>query len=273
MGKKKNKTKNSTNDKEHYVEKILDKRLDPNGKVEYLVKWYKSDINTWDPIENCNNCTGMIQDFERLTRSSRKETRRNSTSNESLHSTTESQIVNDNSRSRILDLQMRKLLDRLFKLCEKNLEVLTFAESKGFSDVYRQRKLEYETLNSKFLDIADYETIKTFYDDTNDSRIRIDDFELELYSKLSSKEMLENSKQHSVKLPKIQFRELDTDNVSLWFAQLELQFQAFGIKDSSSKFILLSGILKDDQALTISSITLNSADYENPYEDSFGESI
>ena len=38
----------------HMVEKILDKRVAPNGSEEYLIKWqgYSDAHNTWEPEEN-----------------------------------------------------------------------------------------------------------------------------------------------------------------------------------------------------------------------------
>merc|ERR1712218_487924 len=53
-------------EEEYSVEKILDKRFDPNGKVEYLIKWkgYDDSDNTWEPIENIF-CDDLLEDFEK----------------------------------------------------------------------------------------------------------------------------------------------------------------------------------------------------------------
>lgn len=72
------------------VEKIVDKRITPEGKVEYYIKWrgyprYVCDIhlfnintffvysaeNTWEPEENCD-CPALIQKFEESRAKSKK---------------------------------------------------------------------------------------------------------------------------------------------------------------------------------------------------------
>ncbi|XP_004523310.1 chromobox protein homolog 3 [Ceratitis capitata] len=55
------------------VEKIVDKRITPEGKVEYYIKWrgYPSAENTWEPEENCD-CPALIQKFEESRAKSKK---------------------------------------------------------------------------------------------------------------------------------------------------------------------------------------------------------
>lgn len=52
-------------EEEYIVEKVVDKRLNKHGKVEYLLKWqnYPSSQNTWEPEEHLN-CPDLIAVFE-----------------------------------------------------------------------------------------------------------------------------------------------------------------------------------------------------------------
>ena len=114
---------------------------------------------------------------------------------------------------------------------------------------------------------------------TNESFVKetldyLDEFELSLsINALGQGDVTENitssnlNKTSTATMPKIKFRELDTENVVLWFAQLETQFQAYGIVDERRRFVLLSGLLKNEQSLIISNITLNPEKYEHLYSE------
>jgi len=53
-------------DEEYQVKNILEKRM-ISGKTHYLIKWkgYNTSENTWELIENLNNCARTLQHFER----------------------------------------------------------------------------------------------------------------------------------------------------------------------------------------------------------------
>ncbi|KAI9577063.1 hypothetical protein GQX74_014991 [Glossina fuscipes] len=67
------KNSNAVKETGFVVEKIVDKRITPDGKVEYFIKWrgYPSSENTWEPEENCD-CPAMIQKFEESRAKSKK---------------------------------------------------------------------------------------------------------------------------------------------------------------------------------------------------------
>lgn len=58
--------KDELGESEQYtVEKIVDKRYDAKGNVEYLLKWngYDDKDNTWEPVSNLE-CPKLIEAFE-----------------------------------------------------------------------------------------------------------------------------------------------------------------------------------------------------------------
>ncbi|CAO1343007.1 unnamed protein product [Diamesa hyperborea] len=55
----------SGSEEEYVVEKIVNRRVDKNGKIDYLLKWkgYDEAQNTWEPKDNLE-CPELIKEFE-----------------------------------------------------------------------------------------------------------------------------------------------------------------------------------------------------------------
>lgn len=67
--KKYNVDEEDEDDEEFVIEKVLDKRLDSDGQVEYFLKWkgYGDEDNTWEPLENfeSDRMKAMIVEYEK----------------------------------------------------------------------------------------------------------------------------------------------------------------------------------------------------------------
>ena len=173
-------------------------------------------------------------------------------------------------------VQIKERLDKLLLKCKKALTgVLTGQQVAVYLDSItdlqeRFVKLQLEALNcyqnsgmeeeAKDEEISSITTVATpFLQD-------IDAVILDLRLKLPSDTTVrKNVPENKTSLPKISIREFDTENPSLWFAELEQQFQAFNVSEETDMFILLCGKLGADQTLPITEVILHTNDYTKPY--------
>ncbi|GMS88224.1 hypothetical protein PENTCL1PPCAC_10399, partial [Pristionchus entomophagus] len=88
------------NGEEYTVEKILDKRVNKDGKVEYLIKWEGFSLNesTWEN-ENNASCPELIMEFERK----RKESAQKKKSRKSMEASTSKEDKDE-------DLKLQEIL-------------------------------------------------------------------------------------------------------------------------------------------------------------------
>jgi len=84
------------------VEKIVDKRLNKNGRPEYLVKWkgYSSADNSWEPESHVTNCRDTIKAFEAEQPKTKKSTDNGSSSSKNRQQTARSSRSSSNNQQR-----------------------------------------------------------------------------------------------------------------------------------------------------------------------------
>ena len=84
-------------------------------------------------------------------------------------------------------------------------------------------------------------------------------------SYLKSSLVKQEAEDRAVRLPKINFRDLDEESPVLWFYELELQFEAHNVEKEAHKFALLLGLLSRDQSFIIYSVTTKDPKHPKPY--------
>ena len=89
---------------DYIVERILDKRVYNNGKVEYLLKWkgYRDEDSTWEPRENLD-CKKLIEAFEREHGEKRPSSRRVAHKPKKMPTTKGVQYASEAELQRFLD--------------------------------------------------------------------------------------------------------------------------------------------------------------------------
>lgn len=90
---------------EYVVEKILEKRIMDDGRIEYYLKWrgFTDEFNTWEPEENLQ-CDDLIREFKRELKRKRSlgrfRNKKNKILRQRLPSVNEKVLPNKNSENK-----------------------------------------------------------------------------------------------------------------------------------------------------------------------------
>merc|ERR1712099_113034 len=128
-----NKFNMSSGDEEEYVvERVVDKRVGRNGKVEYLLKWkgYGDEDNTWEPKENLD-CEDMIEAFEkkRKEKTDKKKEAEKRKSGASADSSSKKKKGDDDSKPRGFDRNLDP--ERIIGATDSSGELMFLIKWKG----------------------------------------------------------------------------------------------------------------------------------------------
>lgn len=123
------------NNEEYIVEKIVGKRKNINGKVEYLLKWkgYPSSDNSWEPEEHLN-CPELIFAYEKTIDGPRQFKKRSKNSRiqnkTSRKLSSSSDTITDKSKSANRKMEVEQIVslktNNTFIVCEpvkRNLKI------------------------------------------------------------------------------------------------------------------------------------------------------
>ncbi|EMP36676.1 Chromodomain Y-like protein, partial [Chelonia mydas] len=110
------------------VERIVDKRKNKKGKIEYLVRWkgYESEDDTWEPEQHLVNCEEYIHEFNRRHNEKQKEstlTRTNRTSpnnaRKQISRSTNSSFSKTSPKSLVIGKDQESKNNQLFTATQK----------------------------------------------------------------------------------------------------------------------------------------------------------
>jgi hypothetical protein len=117
-----------------HVEKILQKRTNSDGSVDYFLKWkgYPDEENTWEPVENLN-CPLLISAFEKTLSSTQNKSASSGQASSSTKSKgTPKATPKEKSKKKVLK---DKVLKGTFKVNGEDVDESTFdiiEEPSGF---------------------------------------------------------------------------------------------------------------------------------------------
>jgi len=119
-------------EEEYSVEKVVDKRVGRNGKVEYLLKWkgYGDEDNTWEPRENLD-CEDLIENFEkkRKEKTDKKKEAEKRKSGASADSSSKKKKGEDDSKPRGFDRNLDP--ERIIGATDSSGELMFLIKWKG----------------------------------------------------------------------------------------------------------------------------------------------
>ena len=160
------------------MEKILDKRYDDEGNVQYFLKWkgYPDSENSWEPLENLN-CPELVEEFEKE-RKLRKKQKLRKENQEQEEARTE--IVSGGSQNLLQRQTTEEVLTHLEPgrvpkeilgvtdvggvlrfLCEwQNSDKANFILAKALNEAYPQLVIDFYESKLKFDDSDDFKRKK-----------------------------------------------------------------------------------------------------------------
>lgn len=113
------------------VEKVLDKRICKNGKVEYLLKWkgYSNEDNTWEPMENLD-CPDLISAFEKkLEKDGKKGKKQPSSTQEDKKPPKKKHVAEDDNKPRGFDRSLEP--EKIIGATDSSGELMFLMKWKG----------------------------------------------------------------------------------------------------------------------------------------------